>query len=419
MMGTFFEKTTATLDQPICPLLKKGNLAEAAKKSDLCVDDNITLAHLASFSSSIDWSEGYEDAGIGNSSVQTMLFADGVEDGMTRHILGHKRMQDYSPGEIMSYSSGDAVLLSRALYDGYKTEYKKMLPQFNKTLKTNIVFGRTDGNTGGDAERGIDEEGPVVMVSSSFLHISAKDLLAVGNLILNRGKVGSKQVVSESWLKKLIKPHSSFQKNVVKNSAVTGLSWYVNKAVTENNIKQAWPFLPEDTIAAMGHWGQILLVIPSWKVVAVRFGYDVESKGESLRAGELGWAIGKQLGKIDEDKPEPDFTLTGMEETFRAVSTKKFNLFQSRFTISSAAVGTGGGAFLGCACHFIAKQPLEYCEKRVKRAESSLSLVAAKDATSIKATITKAFIPVASATADYYPATAASPEKCVLRTKLN
>ncbi|MGF6486794.1 CubicO group peptidase (beta-lactamase class C family) [Pseudomonas frederiksbergensis] len=47
---------------------------------------------------------------------------------------------------------------------------------------------------------------------------------------------------------------------------------------------QPWPDAPADTFAALGHWGQAMYVIPSEKLVIVRYGDDRDG---SYRHNEL------------------------------------------------------------------------------------------------------------------------------------
>ncbi len=406
MIGRLVDKNIINMDMEVCPLLKNSTFAKSAKNSKICKNDLLKLKHLASFSSAIDWRENYEEDGNpGQSSVQTMLFADGVEDGVIKHVLKHDYLPNKGPGDLMSYSSGDSILLSGAIQSGFKKEYDQLLRDFNGKLETEINFGRSVWNE--KAEQS-------VLVSSSFLHIKPMDLLKIGNLILNQGKSNDQQIVSKQWLNKLFTPYKSQENMVVPSPATIGLGWYVNKSVDANNIAKPWPFLPAGAVAALGHWGQILLVVPSWDLVAVRFGFDLDKKAGSMRAGEFGWAIGRQIGKIPLTDVEPIFSKSSMDSAKNIFDRKHFSNFKSRAPIALGAVGSGVASYLGCACHFIAEMPFDYCAARVNKIDPVLSIKKGPWPNTVTGKVTKFMLPIDSMVAAFDKKTDSSRDHCIM-----
>jgi len=53
---------------------------------------------------------------------------------------------------------------------------------------------------------------------------------------------------------------------------VGGGQWWLNRPI--KGAAKPWPDAPPDTFAALGHWGQVLYVIPSADLVIVRYGDD-------------------------------------------------------------------------------------------------------------------------------------------------
>ena len=58
------------------------------------------------------------------------------------------------------------------------------------------------------------------------------------------------------------------------NTDVSGWSWWTNKDIEEHGYEKWLPDAPEDTYTATGHWGQYIVVVPSWDLVIVRTGDD-------------------------------------------------------------------------------------------------------------------------------------------------
>jgi CubicO group peptidase (beta-lactamase class C family) len=53
---------------------------------------------------------------------------------------------------------------------------------------------------------------------------------------------------------------------------VPGGQWWLNRPA--DGAESPWPAAPPDTFAALGHWGQALYVIPSEKLLIVRYADD-------------------------------------------------------------------------------------------------------------------------------------------------
>ncbi|MFW9824467.1 MAG: serine hydrolase [Candidatus Thorarchaeota archaeon] len=104
------------------------------------------------------------------------------------------------------------------------------------------------------------------------LRISPRDAAKMGQLMLNKGKWNSNQLISEQYLDEMIKP--SF---LEVNSGYGYLVWL-------NNSLGKWvrPFItgtgrmipnaPEDMFMATGFFGRFIFVIPSLDIVIVTFG---------------------------------------------------------------------------------------------------------------------------------------------------
>jgi CubicO group peptidase (beta-lactamase class C family) len=103
-------------------------------------------------------------------------------------------------------------------------------------------------------------------VGSSYLWASVGDWARFGQLMLNDGKWGERQIIPGGWLARA-KTQSTSSGEGLGYGAQTWL--YGNPQAG----KCKGQGLPEDTLAMGGHWGQMVAMIPSRDVVIVRLGW--------------------------------------------------------------------------------------------------------------------------------------------------
>jgi CubicO group peptidase (beta-lactamase class C family) len=111
-------------------------------------------------------------------------------------------------------------------------------------------------------------------VGSSYAYLTARDLARVGLLMQRDGRWGERQLIPKAWVTFSREPFVHFQAG--QDEAVPGGHWWLNRAA--DPAIHPWPDAPPDTFAALGHWGQALYVIPSAKLVIVRYGDDRDGR---------------------------------------------------------------------------------------------------------------------------------------------
>lgn len=108
---------------------------------------------------------------------------------------------------------------------------------------------------------------------SCCLHASAQDWLRIGLLILNKGKVDSQQVVSESWIERMLAPspaNPNYGFQIWRGSPHNPARTY-GKAVNVVVPAKA-PFARDDVYYLDGSAGQRVYIVPSEQMVIVRIG---------------------------------------------------------------------------------------------------------------------------------------------------
>lgn len=108
-------------------------------------------------------------------------------------------------------------------------------------------------------------------VGSSYLWASVGDWARLGQLMLQDGKWGDKQVLAPGWLQRAGTPATASG----EGQGYGALSWRYGNP--QAGACKADPGVPADTVVMEGHWGQIVAVIPSRDAVVVRLGWTFKS----------------------------------------------------------------------------------------------------------------------------------------------
>jgi CubicO group peptidase (beta-lactamase class C family) len=221
---------------------------------------SVKIEHLLTFSSGIDWKESYEDTDLSKSSVTQLLYGDGHTD-MAGFVGSH--MLSSKPGSAWSYSSGDAILLSAVLRAAYKGDYDD-LPQ--KRLFGPLAMNHTTW----------ERDASGLYVASAYVYTSVEDLARFGRLYLQEGMWKEKEIIPADWVRLGRELPDVFLKKRLwqKTWDIPGRLWWLNSPVPSLNWGQPWINAPKDTFSQRGHWGQLLVMIPSENLVIVRVGLN-------------------------------------------------------------------------------------------------------------------------------------------------
>ncbi len=219
----------------------------------------ITPEHLVTFSSGLRWKESYEGERNQVSSVLAMLYGEGKRDMSTfvaTHDLAHQ------PGQHVAYSTGDAVLLSAVLGSAVSERYGEEYPwsMLFEPLGVSATYERDIAGT---------------YVGGSLAYMTPRDMAKFGAFYLNDGCVGEERLLPTDWVPRSTSP-SRFHDNMdacCEDGSISGYSWWLNTEYAPVGNPLGLPDAPELYYAA-GHWGQYIIVIPSWDVIIVRTGDD-------------------------------------------------------------------------------------------------------------------------------------------------
>jgi CubicO group peptidase (beta-lactamase class C family) len=97
-----------------------------------------------------------------------------------------------------------------------------------------------------------------IVNGGSGLQLTGRDLLRVGQLVLQEGRSGERQVVPASWVREMIAPRFTWHETVGEQGGVTyGYLWWVADGP------------PVPAVFAWGYGGQFVYVAPTIDLVAV------------------------------------------------------------------------------------------------------------------------------------------------------
>ena len=220
--------------------------------------DRIRVADLLAMSSGLKFNEAYGSV----SDVTSMLYLQPDMAGFARaQPLAH------GIGELWSYSSGTALILSRIMQDAAggdgeafaKERLFKPLGMSSATLE-------------------LDEHG--TLVGSSYMYATARDWARYAQLLLQEGVWQGQQLLPSGYVAMMATPVAASG-----GQYGHGQVWLWGSDAKAPGVNPDAAFgIPADTFWLSGHDGQSIAVIRSRQLIIVRLGLTPESLGYSTQA---------------------------------------------------------------------------------------------------------------------------------------
>lgn len=201
--------------------------------------DDVTIRHLLAMSSDLNWSES---GGNPLSDNAWAYYGNDLSEVLKSVSFGE------SPGHEFEYASGNSQLLGFILEEASGITPTEFV---DKYIWSNL-------NTTHDLSWSLDQEGGMEK-AFCCIYATSRDYARFGQLILNHGTWGEKQVVSTSILDELSTPFNT-------NTPQYGLHFWLLSD----------PKHP--AIYARGILGQYIIAIPSLNMVVVRTGHERKEK---------------------------------------------------------------------------------------------------------------------------------------------
>jgi CubicO group peptidase (beta-lactamase class C family) len=231
----------------------------------------ITIRHLVTHSSGLHFGE---DA-FWPSRLSWMLRKLGVNaDPDPISIALHDTPVLFQPGTRFMYSGTGFAVLGYAITASLKdAPYKDIRTLFRDRIMKPL--GIPDSEWSLPQAHNLDDMSVYPIWSGG--RYTARAVARIGQLMLQKGQWDGRQLVDRTWVEKMVSYSGGpLPEGSDSFEPAHGLCWVVN-------FDGVWPSVPRD--AFLGNPGagqQILIVIPSLELVAVRFGTALGDRGDSF-----------------------------------------------------------------------------------------------------------------------------------------
>ncbi|KPJ91839.1 MAG: hypothetical protein AMJ53_10630 [Gammaproteobacteria bacterium SG8_11] len=204
----------------------------------------ITLGHLLHMTSGLQFDEEYGPL----SDVTKML----TRVGDTAAFAANKKLVA-EPGSHWSYSSGTTNIISRIIRDSVGEDAYWDYPY-------KVLFGPL-----GMHSAVIEPDASGTFIGSSFMYATARDWAKFGQLYLQDGEWNGERILPKNWVAYTTTPVSQAPQGIY------GSHFWLQLPDVFRSSNKTYA-LPKDAFHMAGHEGQLITIIPSYKLVIVRLG---------------------------------------------------------------------------------------------------------------------------------------------------
>jgi CubicO group peptidase (beta-lactamase class C family) len=223
-----------------------------------------TLLDVFQMSSGIHFREEYSGVPV-NSDATKMLYLGGPSIGFAEYTAALPLRTDVKPGEHFYYSSGDANLIMETMKRGMADQTKYDAYPW-KTLFEPLGISAT-----------YEQDAKGTFVGSSYFYMTTAEYARIGQLLANRGKWGSSQLIPAWYFDLMNEVAPGVEKNALPGTSPTraySMQVTTNRPISGRNLPSEYRNLPEDTLLMIGHQGQLVIASPSENLVIVRMATD-------------------------------------------------------------------------------------------------------------------------------------------------
>jgi CubicO group peptidase (beta-lactamase class C family) len=221
-------------------------------RPDRAKKEAITIRHLLTMQSGLEWNEHSLSYNSRFNDVNRFIRSKKPVDFVLKKKLVHE------PGTHFNYNGGCTNLLGDIIYrstDQYVDEFAKE-NLFKPLGISNVQWASFHPN---------------MITAGQGIKLLLRDLLKIGQLILQNGIWEDKQIISEEWLKQVFYPSVS----VDEWNVDYGFQWLLPKLIHPELQEALEPY------AAGGRGGQGLIVYPEQDCIVVMTGGNYKSEDSS------------------------------------------------------------------------------------------------------------------------------------------
>jgi CubicO group peptidase (beta-lactamase class C family) len=330
--------------------VKDGKIHLEEKLSELypieSMDENyrkINVKNLFYLDAGFIWEEFYS-GDVKKSSVVNMLYKKGHSDMAT--FAASAPIISQGPGYKFNYSTGTPTITMGVLKNVYGQDYDQMPWKNFATpmgLKSFVFEKDASGTFNGGAST----------------YATPRDMAKIGYMYLNNGHWDNQVILTEDWVKKTlsVSPGYLSEGTVITNiheQRVYGGSIWLNKKV-KSDLGKPYPYSPEDMYLAIGHDGQLIIVLPTQKMVIARTGND----------GEYNSKIDEFVSRAISCFADPDYPIGKNIPPTKDKTSMKSRLETLKSGIEANILQPSVAKSV-CSCFFVVGLDIKTCLERSK-----------------------------------------------------
>ncbi len=243
--------------------------AASERKKPLVPDitplSSVRLRHLVEMTAGFAWQESYE-GDVETSTILQMLYLDDQRD-MPSFALNRPIV--FQPGSRWLYSGGNANLIMGALRRAAGADVSD--------LPWRLLFEPL-----GIAEEVVFEcDGAGNFVGSSYVHLTPRAMARLGELYLHDGIWQGQRILPPGWVQdaKALNPAQlstdygpGYDAYVRSEGPYGKRGFWLNLPM--RGMEKPFPDAPADMFFAAGHYGQLIIILPSQNMMLARTGHD-------------------------------------------------------------------------------------------------------------------------------------------------
>lgn len=217
----------------------------------------ITLAHLLEMRSGLDNADGFGTEDMTTAFISRLIFGEGAR---APGAYAANTQLVHPIGRHWDYSTGSSILLARICGQriGGAAEGTRDFLKRHLLVPIGMKSGQPEFAASGE------------FIGGAFFHASARDWARFGYLYLRDGVWDGRRILPEGWVDYSRTP------NAAENNSVYGAHFWLNQDPVDGQ-RRVLPGAPASTFAAEGANFQMVAIVPTMDLVAVRLGENQAS----------------------------------------------------------------------------------------------------------------------------------------------
>ena len=170
----------------------------------------------------------------------------------------------FAPGSDWNYTNGNTLVLSRIIRDKTGGTARSVIDFAHRELFDKLGMKHVT----------LELDATGTPIGSSHMLASPRDWAKFGLLYLNDGVVGGQRILPEGWV--------DYSARLTPHSEVYGYAagFWTNRGDSAGARYRIKAGIPADAFMARGSYGQYVVIIPSQRLVVVRFGYAFDMRND-------------------------------------------------------------------------------------------------------------------------------------------